>query len=148
MHVLAGGARALVVTYFGFYDWTSRGQLHLMVVRAAVQWLAARCRVCRSRAIDRSTSRSACSKLTCCEWLCLHLSGASGAQSGWSPASQTDMARTVVSAVAPGCSAARLIRILRSRKKVSLFGPSGAATRLAHCVTVCTEGVLQQYFHF
>ena len=41
-HVLAGGGRAVLVTYSGFFDWTSRGPLHLMVLQAAVQWLAVR----------------------------------------------------------------------------------------------------------
>ena len=54
MHVLAGGARALVVTYLGFYDWTSRGQLNLMVVRAAVQWFAVRCASAVTRALIES----------------------------------------------------------------------------------------------
>ena len=42
MHVLAGDGRAVLVTYSGFFDWTSRGPLRLMVLLAAVQWLAAR----------------------------------------------------------------------------------------------------------
>ena len=42
------------------FDYTSRGQLHMVLVYAAVQWLASLCRMCRPRAIARSTSHSAC----------------------------------------------------------------------------------------
>ena len=42
------------------FDYTSRGQLHMVLVHAAVQWLASVCRMCRPRAIARSTSLSAC----------------------------------------------------------------------------------------
>ena len=47
MHVLAGGARALVVTYFGFYDWTSRGQLRLIANGGASGCAMACCAVSR-----------------------------------------------------------------------------------------------------
>ena len=67
---------------------------------------------------------------TCCKWLVLCLSGASQAQYGRSPASETDRPSTVASVLASVCSAARFIRILRSRQKVSFFSPSAAATRL------------------
>ena len=133
-HVLADGGRAVLVTYSGFFDWTSRGPLHLMVLQAAVQWLAAGCGdacVDRERSPDRPLV--ARGKLTCYEWLCLRLSGASGAQSGWSPASQADMASTGVGAVAPGCSAARLLRYFGLRQIFSFFRPSGAATHLWCC---------------
>ena len=119
-----------LVTYFGFFGCTSRGQLHLMVVQAAVQWRAARQRmsacVDRERSLDRPLVARA--KPTRYEWLCPRLSGASGAQSGRSPASQARRASTVAVAVAAGHSAAIFIRILRSRQKVSFFGLSGAAT--------------------
>lgn len=42
------------------YGSTSRGPLHVMVVHAVMQWLASLCRMCRPRAIARSTSHSAC----------------------------------------------------------------------------------------
>ena len=96
------------------YDWPSRGPLELMVVHAAVQRFASFHRGCRPRAIAGSTSHSACYS-TCCEWLFLRLSGASRAQCGWSLASDMDSASTVAGAVVAGRSAARLIRILRSR---------------------------------
>ena len=96
------------------YDWTHRGPLQLMVLHTAVQWSASFCSMCRPRAIARSTSHSACYS-TCCEWLFLRLSGASRAQCGWSLASDMDSASTVAGAVVAGRSAARLIRILRSR---------------------------------
>ena len=48
----------------------------------------------QERSLDRPLV--ARGKLTCCEWLCPRLSGASGAQSGWSPASQACRASTLV----------------------------------------------------
>ena len=80
----------------------------------------------RERSLDRPLV--ACGKPTCCEWLCLRLSGASGAQSGRSPASEAGRASTLVVWVAARCSAARLLRYFGSRQKFSFFCPSGAAT--------------------
>ena len=116
-----------------FYGWISRGPLQLVMVHAVVQWFALfRC-VWRPRAIARSTSHSVCHS-TCCEWLVWRQSRAPGAQSGQSPASDMDSARTVAGAVAAGRSAAGFTRILRSVQKVSFFRPSAAATRL--CVRI------------
>ena len=70
-------------------------------------------------------------KLTCYEWLCPRLSGATGAQRGRSLASEADTASTLVVWVAAGCSAARLLRYFGSRQKFSFFRLSGAATRVA-----------------
>ena len=86
-------------------------------------------RVSTARAIAGSTSHSVCHS-TCCEWLVWRRSGASQAQSGRSPASETDRSSTVAGAVAAGLSAMGFIRILRSRQIFSLFRLSGAATRL------------------
>ena len=120
--------------YFRFFDWTSRGQLELMVVQSAVQWIAdnaVRRRVCRSVDGERWPDRPliARDKLTCYEWLCPRLSGATGAQRGRSLASEADTASTLVVWVAAGCSAARLLRYFGSRQKFSFFRLSGAATR-------------------
>ena len=42
------------------FDCTSRGQLHMVLVHAAVQWFASVCCMCGRRAITRSTSHNAC----------------------------------------------------------------------------------------
>ena len=42
------------------YGCTSRGQLHMVVLHAVVQWFASVCCMCRPRAIARSTSHNAC----------------------------------------------------------------------------------------
>ena len=52
-----------------------------------------------------------------------------GLGEGSSNACVTVVACTVVGLVAVGCSWARFTVILRSRKILSLFGPTGAATR-------------------
>ena len=82
----------------------------------------------RERSPDRPLVARA--NLTCYEWLCPRLSGASGAQPGRSPTSQAGRASTLVVWVAAGCLAARLLRYFGSREKISFFGLSGAATRL------------------
>ena len=81
----------------------------------------------RQRSLDRPLI--AHGKPMCYEWLCLRLSGASEAKSGWSPASQACSASTLVMWVAAGCLTARLLRYFGSRQKFSFFRPSGAATR-------------------
>ena len=111
------------------YGSTSRGPLHVMVVHAVMQWLASLCRMCRPRAIAISTSLSACAARVV-RGRSSHLSRASrGFRERFIWASDTDSRCTSVDTVAAGRSAAGFIRIVRSRQKVSLFCPSGAATR-------------------
>ena len=62
----------------------------------------------RERSLDRPLV--ARGKPTCYEWLCLRLSGASGAQSGRSTASKADLICTVGVAVVAGRSAARFLK--------------------------------------
>ena len=78
------------------FDSTSDGQLHLVLARAAVQWFAALCRVCRARAIARLTSCGVC----VAGGRCLRLSGASRLGIGGPLVSETHRASTVVAAVA------------------------------------------------
>ena len=112
------------------YGWTSRGQLHMVVVHDVVQWLPSLCRMCRPRTIARSTSLSACSARVV-RSRHLRLSRASRGFRDCSSASETDSGCTAAKVVAAGRSAAVFIRSLRSRQnqKVSLFRLSGAATR-------------------
>ena len=52
-------ARQWILHTLDINGYTSRGPLHSMVVHTVVQWFASFCRVCRPRAIARSTSHTA-----------------------------------------------------------------------------------------
>ena len=112
------------------YGYTSRGRLRMVLVHAAVQWLASVCRMCGPRAIARSTSLSACAARVV-RGRSYRLSRASRGFRERSWASETDSICTVADAVATGRSAKRFLMNLRSRQFFSFFRLSGAATHPA-----------------